>query len=811
MKDYLCSILILFLVISMPYTIWSQQMGPNATEPLTELDFWVSLQKSNRDSLITWQEKVLLHLADAHAPNKSVIFFKGYLLTGPKNLRVSMSKVLKVELLDQKGEVILKQYHPINEGMIMGNLEVPKKLPSGQYFLRAYTRWMQNYGESSYAVKPVFIGKTKSQPAINNNATPLIDIYPEGGNLLNGLLNRVVVKIDQRGSNANALKGQITDEQGKVVSILTAYPTDFFAATFEPQSGKAYTLKMSDGSSYPMPVAKDKGCLLQINNLDREMVRVRILATSAYQGAQLKLLAEFEGIPYLERYLNINQQGKVEFEMPKKGFRRGIVWLRLIDDEGLELSARPIWIDDGGVKVAVTPINKGKQQAGETVLEVKVTDMEDNPVETEVALSITKNLEALPIPDVASADFDEFDLFPSTEGIGNSTSLDRARQLRFIDDLRLLCSAAEIRRYIDGAGQEGGDIRFPFQNGLELIGYAYDMENNLLRNTPIQVMAFSETDVWAQDLESDSNGRLVLENLQLRGMTELVFRTTGDESQERMVKVIPAKSTKQSESATREKTLASQEKKRIYEPTDQTPSDTTGLIELQEVVVREKANDKSQSPSLFNVQPTRIKYQNPERPQTIPELLMNIPNIRVIGIGSQNPVAVNIRSEMAGGGPLLYVLDGFPLSQGQGRGSLGSIGNNPLVEIMNLVPASDVERIEFLLGPEAAIFGSRSNGGVLLFYTRTGAELRKSERKEAQLMFQGYELPVDFVEYKETESKRVRELSSTLYWNPTVNTGTDGKAIIKLSIPNNNESVIIQASTVTKEGHIGKFSAALDR
>ncbi len=809
MKDFCRLFIILCLIAANSYFMWSQPMLPGTPDQLKRTGYSV-IQKSNRDSLIAWQEKVLLHLADDHALNNSMIFFKGYLLTGPKNLRVNMSKVLKVELLDQQGEVVINQYHPIEEGMFKGNLGIPKKLPPGQYFLRAYTRWMQNYGERYYTVKPVYIGNPKRRTGTTGNAATEVHIYPEGGSLLNGQLNRVVLKVNQAGANVHALTAQIKDQQGKVASTLTAYPPNYLAAAFEPQPGKVYSLEMSDGHSYPMPAARDKGCLLQINNLDSEMVRVRIMGTPDYQGAQLKLIGDFDGVAFLERYINFNDREKVEFEIPKKELPRGILWLRLLDHSGLELSARPVWIDGGGIKIDVRPLSPGEGQSGEIVLEVEVTDLEDNPIETEVALSITRNLEGQELSKRASNGFDEFDLFPTTGSTEYYKESTLERKGRFLKDLSLLSSATEINRDLGVHLGEEENIIYTFQAGLELIGYAYDMENKLLRNTPIQVMAFAENDIWVQDIQTDSEGRIALENLQLKGEAELVFRVEGDQSKERMVKVIPAKNTGSMRSTTLEKEIKSQEKKRIFKPTDRSVSDTTGMIELEEVVVRELASKKPESPSVYNIHPSHVRFQDPKRPKSIPELLLNIPNIRVIGIGTLNPVAVNIRSEMAGGGPILYVLDGMTLTQGDGRGGLGTIGRNPLVEIMNLVPSTDVERIEFLLGPEAATFGSRSNGGVLLFYTRTGAELRRSQRKEAQLMFQGYELPIDFMEYKETESKKVSELSSMLYWNPQIQTDKKGKASITIPFMEYKRNRVIKASAVTKEGQIGKFAAPLD-
>ena len=314
-------------------------------------------------------------------------------------------------------------------------------------------------------------------------------------------------------------------------------------------------------------------------------------------------------------------------------------------------------------------------------------------------------------------------------------------------------------------------ILFPFQQGLELYGFAYDMENNLLADTDIQVMAFSEGDIWVQDLRTDAKGQLFLDDLQLRGEAKFIFRTTGDESQERLVKVIPARNSFDNNSETLAKDIKVKEKKRIYEPTVVQPIDTTGLIKLDEVIIKKKSVKNRANPSLFNydVEPLRVSIQDPERPKSIPELLLNIPNVIVQGLGSPNPRVVNIRSEMAGGGPILWVIDGFPLSQSTG-------GTSQLVEVMNLIPATDVDKIEFLLGPQAAIFGTRSNGGVLLVYTRTGSNVDRTMRKDAQLVFQGYEANLDFEEYVQDKSRRAKQAMNTLYWNPNIKTDEDGKA-----------------------------------
>ncbi|MGI9546406.1 MAG: TonB-dependent receptor, partial [Flavobacteriaceae bacterium] len=442
---------------------------------------------------------------------------------------------------------------------------------------------------------------------------------------------------------------------------------------------------------------------------------------------------------------------------------------------------------------------------GDLQYEIQVTDNENNPIETEVALSITRLGKEQQDNDEIQASFNEFELFPPFKGKAELSSMDQDRKERFISDIRLLASAPDLKRDIFSELEEETSIKYPFQDGLELVGYAYDMENNLLVSTPIQVMAFTIGEIWVQDLQTDSKGRLFLKNLQLHGNSDLVFRTVGEETQTRLVRVIPATIQNKQDSEALVKTKIANEKKRVFEPSAFETQDTTGLIKLKEVVVKKKAPEKISTPSLYNIEPSRIQYQNPERPKTLPELLLNIPGVVVRGIGTLTPSVSLPKS--AGAGPILWVLDGFPINQT--IGGLGIAGSNPFVEVISMVPATDVERIELLMGPAAAIYGTRGAGGVFLIYTRTGSDLNGTKRKEAQLAFQGYEPEIEFKDYLEERSKKAREASIILYWNPSIQTDENGKAIVRFAKPETDRPFKMQLSTITPDGKIGLYEGSL--
>ena len=111
---HLCSSLFI-LLLGTHFTI-AQDNGPNALNDI-KTGTPIAFQESNRDSLITWQEKVVIHLSDNFIGNRDAIFFKGYLLTGLNQIRLNMSNVLNVELVDADGMVLKRQYHPISDGI----------------------------------------------------------------------------------------------------------------------------------------------------------------------------------------------------------------------------------------------------------------------------------------------------------------------------------------------------------------------------------------------------------------------------------------------------------------------------------------------------------------------------------------------------------------------------------------------------------------------------------------------------------------------------------------------------------------------
>ncbi|RUA12309.1 MAG: hypothetical protein DSY83_14735, partial [Flavobacteriia bacterium] len=760
-------------------------------------------QDNFRDSLALWPERVMLQIANEHLDANEPLFFKAYLTTEKQPKRYSKSGVLNVELLDDNGTLIKRQFHKIVNGMVQGHLELPKNMSSGSYAVKAYTRWSQNYGPDFMAQEKIQIGALKNDVG-NTDYISGVSVVSEGGTLLNGHENRIIIKIPSGHGHKAGREGRILNENKQEVAKVSFYSSGLGTAIFKPIKDRAYQLELGDGTLFPVPSAETEGYLLHVNNLDENNAKIRVTASANAPKSELRLIGTSGGIIYFEKKLNFHDGKTLDVELSKANFPQGIFTLKLVDNLGSELADRPIWIDGERLHIDVNPVDSGADTNQKTY-KIKVTDRTNAPVKSQLAISVNRHQ-----PDTEKSldesDVEQNSLFTFSE-ILDESKISTYRKKTFLKDLDLLSSANDIGAISRGEDMTN-DIKFSFQKGLEIMGHAFDLNNTLLRNTKIQVVASNEEDVWIGEVETDAQGLLKLDNIQIEGKATLIARTKGEDVKSRLVKIVPIpvmeKKKKVLMPYVAENTKQTQGKPTVVsEPFYIDESEK--IIELGEVEVEGKSVErKKYTPSLYGMEvpEQRISYQDFERPKSLVQLLSKLPGVVVSGAESFNP---SVRL-VGGSGPILWVLDGFPLSQEEEGTNMGSPSQSSLEKIMALVSDRDIERIELLKGSDASIYGSRGSGGVFIIYTRRGNELEYIPRKEGQLTFEGYTTALDFNEYKESLSRRKEEKINLLYWNPQLETDENGEATISIPIPSDHSAIKIEASTISLDGKIGMAS-----
>lgn len=144
-RNILMPFFLLLLSISF---IHGQDRGENTLSCLEELaEESVSLF-SDRDIYLSGDE----------------IWFKAFVFVEGK-LNSQWSKVLYLELFNARQEIFAQEKYLVDQGMASGSIILPGDIQSGQYFLRAYTKYGRNFPSEKHFTKIVSIINPNSEPS----------------------------------------------------------------------------------------------------------------------------------------------------------------------------------------------------------------------------------------------------------------------------------------------------------------------------------------------------------------------------------------------------------------------------------------------------------------------------------------------------------------------------------------------------------------------------------------------------------------------------------------------------------------------
>ena len=159
MKKYIFQSLALFLLGLVLFA------GVNSNdEQLTSL--LSSFEKFGSDNP---QEKIHLHLDKPFYSVGDEIWFKAYLVNAEENKLSLLSKVMYVDLIDERDSIQKTIILPLENGLASGNISLSDSVfTAGVYQIRAYTNWMRNAGEPYFFHKTIPIGDAFNSALIAN-------------------------------------------------------------------------------------------------------------------------------------------------------------------------------------------------------------------------------------------------------------------------------------------------------------------------------------------------------------------------------------------------------------------------------------------------------------------------------------------------------------------------------------------------------------------------------------------------------------------------------------------------------------------
>ena len=136
------------------------------------------IQKAMNFNKVVPQEKVYLHFDNMGYFENETLWFKAYVTRTYDGHASDLSKVLYVELLNPTGDVLQTLKYPIDSlGQSHGEMKLDTILGSGLYEVRAYTRYMTNWGTNAVFSRVIPIFKTPKTEGDYSNLTIATNPY----------------------------------------------------------------------------------------------------------------------------------------------------------------------------------------------------------------------------------------------------------------------------------------------------------------------------------------------------------------------------------------------------------------------------------------------------------------------------------------------------------------------------------------------------------------------------------------------------------------------------------------------------------
>lgn len=110
------------------------------------------------------REKIFIHHDKPYYIPGDTIWLKGYLMNAASHTPADSSGIVYMEIINEDHEVLKRTSSPVFFGLFSGSVALPQDdFPQGDYILRAYTRWMQNFGDSLFFESPFRIIDARSE------------------------------------------------------------------------------------------------------------------------------------------------------------------------------------------------------------------------------------------------------------------------------------------------------------------------------------------------------------------------------------------------------------------------------------------------------------------------------------------------------------------------------------------------------------------------------------------------------------------------------------------------------------------------
>ncbi|WP_035333718.1 TonB-dependent receptor plug domain-containing protein [Dyadobacter crusticola] len=729
-------------------------------------------------------EKAYLHTDKPYYMTGDTLWYNAFLVEGSLHNPDSTSNLLYVDLIDQntgKNFALRRTY--LNGGIGNGEIVLADSIPPGAYSLRAYTNWMRNAPEAFFFHKDIQVFDPAGSTPVPATGKIDLQFFPEGGELMAEVATRVAFKAVNASGMGEHVAGFIMDQNNDTVASFKSEHLGMGRFQFAAKSGSSYTAflreKNGGASKYAFPKVNETGYTLVVDNTSNPL-KTRIIAYAKVPGkteVPVNIVGHSRGIVAFVAKGKISGKGLM-MNVPNTDLPDGITHLTLFNEENRPVCERLIFIDHNhSLRVQVNPSKAAYKPREQSEIEIAVTDTAGKPVETHISVSITdagQIQQQIHDQNIVSYLLLSSDLKGLVEQPGyyfDETKTER----KMHRDILMMTQGWSRFKWEEVLRDSLEGPRYFVEQGITFAGEA---RRNKKPAAQTALSVYVSNDSLSNFLTAETNekGQFALYNLIFEDSLKVRVQGMGKKNNQSLsFSIFPQEIPRISPGEnpyyplTVDAKLLNdflQRNAQDQEISRKIRANRERL--LQEVTIKAKKQVQRDPRKIYGTADASIKV-TPElaagRMSILDILAGRVAGVSVTGFGMNARVSIRGNQNEP-----QFVLDGMPVDK----------------DFISSLNVNDVESIDVLKGPSAAIFGMNGGNGVISVLTKRGNSSYDYTQDIVPGVLvskiAGFNVPKVFYapSYSPKEPQNVNpDYRATIFWAPMVKTDGNGKAKIR--------------------------------
>lgn len=745
-------------------------------------------------------QKVYLHLDKLRYKVGEDIWFKAYAIDAVNHNLLPGTSNLYVEIINPRNTVVQVKLIKLRNGTGWGDFSIQDTTPEGNYLIRAYTSWMNNFEQEFFFSQNLYIENPNNKNFISSedirfnrkynktlqkNAREVnLRFFPEGGNLVEGLKSVVAFKLSDQFDRGLKGTGVLYDDKSNEILTFQTFHAGMGTFVFTPERGRKYYVEVSyrknEKRKFRLPEPLHAGYVLHIEQLSQDKVLIQVETNKPLTQDPLAndiiLMVQVRGKEMYSEVIDM-PKNRLEKILDVSAYPAGVCQITLFDGRGIPRAERLlfIWKNDWP-SIVISGLNKAYDFRKKVETQISVASAGNAMPGGSYSVSVAEFSDSAQIESSARTYLLlNSDLHGTIENPRWYFEDDRQERKEAIDLLMLTHGWRRFRwESILTPGFKWPS--FEEERGITITGkITRDLFAIPIRNAKVYLTVLNAYNDYFET-RTDQKGKFRFDNLDYSDTISVVIEARKPNGRKNLVIIVDENEFRPVETQT-----AGARAQMVLAKGDAWKYKNVKRIDYSYNPEKQKILERSKDFKIHG-EADNVIYMD-DIPEGYTDMLQvlqgRVPGVLVQG----NTVTIRGPGSLMLSNDPLFLIDGVPVD----------------INAFRSLNPKDVELIEVIKGPNASIYGSRGANGVIAVYTKRGEFMKRGFLDFKML---GYATPREFYspDYSVRSTEGINDLRTTLYWKPDIVPDSLGKSTVSFYTSDIKGTYLLRVGGITSDG-----------